>query len=242
MNGKKQNLNVSRRNLIKYGSGFLGTGLTAAVLGSNLVKPEATVAQKKPAKDMTPDEALQVLMEGNQRFLDNKRQLPNQDFARLTEVAESQAPFAAILGCADSRVTSEIIFDQGLGDLFVCRVAGNIASSEEIGSLEFGTLVLGAKLIMVLGHERCGAVKATIEGGRLPGQIASLIDDIKVGVERAERQPGTNKLETAIKANVLYQVEVLNQSAVLGDLVDKGQLKIVGGYYDLDEGRVTILS
>jgi carbonic anhydrase len=191
---------------------------------------------------MTPDEALQVLMEGNQRFLDNKRQLPNQDFARLTEVAESQAPFAAILGCADSRVPSEIIFDQGLGDLFVCRVAGNIASSEEIGSLEFGTLVLGAKLIMVLGHERCGAVKATIEGGRLPGQIASLIDDIKVGVERAERQPGTNKLETAIKANVLYQVEVLNQSAVLGDLVDKGQLKIVGGYYDLDEGRVTILS
>jgi carbonic anhydrase len=242
MNGKKQNLNVSRRHLIKYGGGFIGTGLTAAVLGSNLVKPEATVAQNKPAKDMTPDEALQVLMEGNQRFLDNKRQLPNQDFARLTEVAESQAPFAAILGCADSRVTSEIIFDQGLGDLFVCRVAGNIASSEEIGSLEFGTLVLGAKLIMVLGHERCGAVKATIEGGRLPGQIASLIDDIKVGVERAERQPGTNKLETAIKANVLYQVEVLNQSAVLGDLVDKGQLKIVGGYYDLDEGRVTILS
>jgi carbonic anhydrase len=242
MNGKKQNLNVSRRHLIKYGGGFIGTGLTAAVLGSNLVKPEATVAQNKPAKDMTPDEALQVLMEGNQRFLDNKRQLPNQDFARLTEVAESQAPFAAILGCADSRVPSEIIFDQGLGDLFVCRVAGNVASSEEIGSLEFGTMILGAKLILVLGHARCGAVQAAIQGGRFSGQIASIIDDIKVGVERAERQPGSNKLETAIKANVLYQVEQLNQSAIIGDLVDKGQLKIVGAYYDLSTGKVTLLS
>jgi carbonic anhydrase len=242
MNVNKNNFNVSRRNLIKYGGGFLGTGLAATVLGSNVAKPEASFAQNSPAKNMTPDEALKLLMEGNKRFIDNKRQHPRQDIARLTEVSESQAPFAAILGCADSRVPSEIIFDQGLGDLFVCRVAGNVASSEEIGSLEFGTMILGAKLIMVLGHARCGAVQATIQGGRFPGQIASVIDDIKVGVERAQRESGTNKLEMAIKANVKYQVEQLNQSALMGDLIDKGQLKIVAAYYDLSTGQVTLLS
>lgn len=253
MSRNNQILNVSRRNLIKYGGGFLGTGLAATILGSNLSKPEASLAQNKstkdvapaqnsPAKNMTPDEALQVLIEGNQRFFEQKPQRPHQDIARLTEIAESQAPFAAILSCADSRVPFEIIFDQGLGDLFVCRVAGNVASSEEIGNLEFGSMILGAKLIMVLGHARCGAVQATIQGGRFPGQIASVIDDIKVGVERAQREPGTNKLEMAIKANVKYQVEQLNQSAILGDLVDKGQLKIVGAYYDLDTGKVTILT
>lgn len=235
---------LSRRHLIKYGGGFLGTGLAATVLGSNLNHPESVVAQNIVAqnKDVTPDVALQKLMEGNARFVEQKHQRPNQDLARLTEVAESQAPYAAILGCADSRVPSEIVFDQGVGDLFVCRVAGNVASSEEIGSLEFGTMILGAKLIMVLGHARCGAVQATIQGGRFPGQIASIIDDIKVGVERAQREPGTNKLEMAIKANIRYQVEQLNQSAIIGDLVDKGQLKIVGAYYDLSDGKVTILS
>jgi carbonic anhydrase len=141
----------------------------------------------------------------------------------------------------DSRVPSEIVFDRGLGDLFVCRIAGNIASSEEIGSLEFGTMVLGAKVIVVLGHTRCGAVKATIEGGRFPGQIGRLIDGIQVGVERAERQPGTNKLQKAIQANVLYQAEKLSKSTVIGDLIDKKQLKIVPAYYDLDTGRVNLI-
>jgi carbonic anhydrase len=217
----------------------------ATVLGSNLAKPQSVVAETKiiaQNKDVTPDEALKRLVEGNDRFAQQKRINPNQAKERLIEVSESQAPFAAILGCADSRVPAEIVFDQGLGDLFVCRVAGNIATSEEIGSLEYGTTILGAKVLMVLGHKRCGAVKATIEGGRFPGQIGSLIDDIKVGVERAEKAPGTNKLETAIQANVLYQVELLNQSTVIGDLIDKGLLKVVGAYYDLDTGKVSILT
>jgi carbonic anhydrase len=252
MNRTKKSLNVSRRSLIKYGGGFLGTGLVAA-LGANLLKPEASLAQDRFTKDtelaqdsdvknMTPDEAVAKLMRGNERFLQQKRENPHQDKSRITEVAESQAPFAAILGCADSRVPSEIVFDQGIGDLFVCRVAGNVASSEDIGSLEFGTVILGAKLIMVLGHARCGAVQAAVQGGRFPGQIASVIDDIKVGVERASKEPESTKLDAAVKANVLYQVEQLNQSALLGELIDKGQLKIVGAYYDLDDGKVTILS
>jgi carbonic anhydrase len=239
---------ISRRQLIRYGGGFLGTSLAATVLGSQLPKAHA---QDGPVmadtlltqnKDLSPDAALAMLMEGNQRFVDRKQKNPHQDSARLIEVAESQSPFAALLGCADSRVPSEIIFDQGLGDLFVCRVAGNIATSEEIGSLEFGTMVLGAKVIVVLGHSRCGAVKATIEGGRFPGQIGRLIDGIQVGVERAARQPGKNKLERAIKANVMYQVEKLNKSTVIGDLIDKKQLKIVGAYYDLDTGKVNLIS
>jgi len=236
----------SRRRLIQYGGGFLGTGLTATVLGSQLIKTSPAVAEAAPEilaqnKNVTPEQALNKLLEGNKRFVTQKRTKPNQTIERVTEVAESQAPFAALLSCADSRVPAEIVFDQGVGDLFVCRIAGNIATSEEIGSLEFGTLVLGAKVVMVLGHARCGAVKAAIEGGRFPGQIGSLISNIAVAVERASRQPGTNKLETAIKANVTHQIELLNQSAILGELVDKKQLKIVGAYYDLDTGKVELV-
>lgn len=239
--------NTSRRQLIRYGGGFLGTGLAATILGSQLSQTNAqTAVNSEPwltaqNQGLNPDQALTMLMEGNQRFWERRKKSPNRDQARLTEVAESQAPFAAILGCADSRVPAEIVFDQGLGDLFVCRVAGNLATSEEIGSLEFGTLVLGAKVIVVLGHSRCGAVKATIEGGRFPGQIGRLIDGLQVGVDRAEKQPGSNKLERAIKSNVIYQVEKLGKSPVMGDLVDKKQLKIVGAYYDLDTGKVSLI-
>ena len=115
--------NFSRRNLIKYGGGVVGTSLIATVLGSNLVKPDEVVAQN----DMTPDEALAKLMEGNQRFVKQKRQNPNQTNIRLEEVAAGQAPFAAVLSCADSRVPVEIVFDRGVGDIFVVRNAGNMA-------------------------------------------------------------------------------------------------------------------
>ena len=238
------NAALSRRNLIQYGGGFLGTSLMATVIGSQLGKSQPVVAQDiiVQNKDITPDQALTKLMAGNTRFVAQRRTTPNQARERLLEVAAGQAPFAALLSCADSRVPAEIVFDQGLGDLFVCRVAGNIATSEQIGSLEFGTAVLGAKLIVVMGHTACGAVKATIEGGRLPGQIGSIIDNIQVGVERARNNPGADKLATAVKANASYQVELLKRSTLLGDLIDKKQLKIVAAYYDLNTGEVEILS
>jgi carbonic anhydrase len=238
------NAALSRRNLIQYGGGFLGTSLMATVIGSQLGKSQPVVAQDiiVQNKDITPDQALTKLMAGNTRFVAQKRTTPNQAKERLVEVAEGQAPFAALLSCADSRVPAEIVFDQGLGDLFVCRVAGNIATSEQIGSLEFGTAELGAKLIVVMGHTACGAVKATIEGGRLPGQIGSIIDNIQVGVERARNNPGADKLATAVKANASYQVELLKRSTLLGDLIDKKQLKIVAAYYDLNAGKVELLS
>jgi len=230
-------LNVNRRSLIKYGGGFIGTSLLATIMGNNLINPPIAEAQNK---EITPDQALEKLVAGNDRFVNQKRTKRNQDQNRLTEVAQGQEPFAAILGCADSRVPAEIVFDQGLGDLFVCRVAGNIATPEEIGSLEFGTLVLGAKVLIVMGHERCGAVKAAIKGGELPGQIGSLIKSIDIGTV-TPKSDDLNSLEKAAKANVSHQVEVLKKSPVLSDLIAKGQLKIVGSYYDLDTGKISLV-
>lgn len=237
MTRKNQSVSVSRRNLLKFSAGAIGTGIVTAGLGSKLALSEPAIAPE----DMTPEQALQKLMDGNKRFVNGKRQSPNQTFARLQEVAKGQKPFASILSCADSRVPSEILFDQGFGDLFICRVAGNVATPEEIGSLEFGSLVLGAKVIMIMGHERCGAVDATIKGAQVPGQIASLLDAIKPAIPRAENQPG-DRLENTCKANILVQVEKLKSSPVISQLIEEGKLIVVGGYYDLDTGEISMVS
>jgi carbonic anhydrase len=239
MNKKIKQKNLSRRNLLKLGTVALGTGTLTAGLSSNLASSQTPPAARK---DITPEQALQLLMEGNDRFV-NRRTInsTNRDIRRIKQVSKTQTPFASILSCADSRVPSEIIFDQGFGDLFVCRVAGNIATPEEIGSLEFGTAVLNSKVIMVMGHERCGAVAATIKGAQVPGQIGSLIEAIKPAVEKSKGQPG-DQLENACKANVLYQVERLKSSPVLTGLIKEGKVTIVGGYYDLDTGTVTMVS
>jgi carbonic anhydrase len=240
---------ASRRSLLKSGAG-VGIGTLVGWVGSSTLTP--TLAQQlsnsavaaEPASnnaDLTPDAALQQLVDGNNRFVDRKRQNPNQTPARLIEVAQGQRPFAAILGCADSRVPTEVIFDQGFGDIFVVRVAGNIATTEEIASQEFGTLVLGAKVLLVLGHSRCGAVDAAIKGGDFPGLIESLVQAIRPAVDSSEGQPG-DRLENAVKANVKMQVKRLQVSSVLSKLVEEGKLKLVGGYYDLDTGKVSLIS
>lgn len=229
---------INRRSLIQYGGTFIGTSLMATVLGNQLMNAPVAQAQNQ---DITPEQALSKLMEGNDRFVTQKRTNRNQSKERLVEVAKGQEPFAAILGCADSRVPGEIVFDQGLGDLFVCRIAGNIATPEEIGSLEFGTMVLGAKVIVVMGHERCGAVKAAIKGGELPGQIGSLIKSINIGNVPAQSEVASD-VDKAAKANVMAQVATLKKSPILSDLIAKNQLKIVGAYYDLDTGKVSLVS
>ena len=236
MNSNNRLFNLSRRNSLKFVAGAIGTGILAARAGAELAAPEPVIAQN----NITPDQALQMLIDGNQRFVNNMRQNPNQDFTRITQVAPSQAPFAAILGCADSRFPAEILFDRGFGDIFVCRVAGNVATPEEIGSLEFGTLVLGAKVVLVVGHENCGAVKAAIEGGALPGHIGSLTEAIKPAVESSKNQPG-DKVENAVKANVRLQANRLKASPVIDQLIQEGKLKIVGAYYDLDTAAVEII-
>jgi carbonic anhydrase len=241
---------VSRRSLLKISAGVVGAGTLTGWLGPHPFAPkltaqigEAAVAAE-PMVDksgLTPDLAFQKLVDGNKRFVEQKRQNPHQDLARLQEVAQKQQPFAAVLSCADSRVVPEIIFDQGIGDLFVVRVAGNVSTIEEIASKEFGTLVLGAKVLMVLGHERCGAVQAAMKGGEFPGLIGSLVQAIKPAVDAAAGKPG-DQLENVAKANVMLQVKRLQTSPVIAKLVQEGKLKVVGGYYDLDTGTVSLVS
>jgi carbonic anhydrase len=151
-----------------------GAGVLATGLGAKLIAPNEASASE--VAEITADRALQKLIDGNKRYVDFKRTYPDQDQVRLKAVAQDQHPFAVILGCADSRVPPELLFDQGLGDLFVIRVAGNILDDGTLASIEFATAELGVPLVMVLGHERCGAVAATLNGGEIPGHISRLVD------------------------------------------------------------------
>jgi carbonic anhydrase len=186
----------------------------------------------------TPEEALQELLAGNRRFVEGRPVGPHRGMARVRDVAAAQNPFAAILSCADSRVPVEIVFDQGFGDLFVCRAAGNVVTPEIIGSLEFGTLVLGSKVLVVLGHTGCGAVKAAIAGDPVPGQISTLFRHIQPAVARTP----TREQEAVARENVREQVRLLRTaSPVVAGLIRERKLDVVGGIYDLATGRVTML-
>ena len=187
---------------------------------------------------LTPDAAVQQLIEGNARFAEGRITSFDEDLGILkAKTAEKQEPFAAVLSCADSRVPVELIFDQSIGHVFVTRVAGNIAISPMIASLEYGVAVLGTKAIMVLGHANCGAVKASIEAKAVPGQISALYPYLRPAVEMAGPD-----LEATIKANAKMQAALLRQSSpVLADHIQQNQLKIVAAYYDLASGKVTLL-
>ena len=224
---------ISRRNLLKLTATTVGIGLITDRLGINTLAAPVKVA----TKSLTPDLALAKLLAGNQRFASQKAEQPNQGVFRLREVAQGQHPFAAILGCADSRVPVEILFDRGLGDLFTVRVAGNVATPEEIGSLEYAAL-LGTKIILVLGHERCGAVTAALANKPAPGQIGTILDQIQPAIVATKGRSG-DPLKNAIIANVSNQVTTLKASSVLAKLVETDELKIIGGYYDLDTGLVS---
>lgn len=231
----------SRRNFIKIG----GIGAIAAstlnidgIITSAYAKDEC----KKPEN---ADEALIELMEGNKRFVNSQKKGPRRQARCREEAAAGQTPFAAILACADSRVAPEIIFDQGIGDLFVVRVAGNIVNPTNYGvqgSLEFGVLALGAQLIVVLGHTKCGAVAGAIDalqkGTEYPGSINNIVQTIKPSVEIAKSEKG-NLLYNSIVTNVELGVNKLNNSdPVISGLVKEGKVRVVGGNYDLKTGEV----
>lgn len=199
------------------------------------------VAASKETSPISGNTALQKLIDGNKRYVAAKLSHPNQTAERRTEVAKGQHPFAVIVGCSDSRVPPEIIFDQGIGDLFVIRVAGNIVDDVALGSIEYAVEHLAVQLIVVLGHERCGAVEATVKGGGTAGHIGSLVEAIKPAVEKVKEQPG-DLVDNAIKSNVKMIVQKLKSSKpILENLVKKGTLKIVGVRYDLDDGTVEII-
>ncbi|HEY9735683.1 MAG TPA: carbonic anhydrase, partial [Trichocoleus sp.] len=190
---------------------------------------------------LDPAAALDKLMAGNQRFIHQQLQHPDQSQKRLQEVSQAQHPFATILSCADSRVPAEIIFDQGIGDLFDVRIAGNIATPEALGSIEYAVALLGTPVLMVVGHERCGAVTAAVQAEELPGDIGTFVQAILPAVERVKGNTG-DLVDNAVTANVKYQIEQLMRSQILSSRVQSGQLKVVGGRYDLDTGEVVVVA
>ncbi len=178
-------------------------------------------------------------MDGNQRYVGGQLQSLNEDLAILkAKTAEKQEPFAAVLSCANSRVPVEFVFDQSIGHLFVVRVAGNVATPEIVASLEYGVAVLGTKVLMVLGHGSCGAVKATIEGKAVPGQISALYAPIQPAVDAAGPD-----LDAAIDANAKIQASLLSKaSPLIAGAIKEGKLKVVAARYDLASGKVSLLA
>lgn len=198
------------------------------------------------AEGMDPEAALKQLIAGNERYVARKARHPNRTVRRPVEIASGQHPFAVALGCADSRVAPEIVFDQGLGDLFVVRVAGNIADDVAIGSIEYAVAHLGSRLILVLGHEKCGAVAAAVEvaekGAALPGHLPAVVQPILPAVGAVRDQPG-DRLDNAIRANVRLVVGRLRSSEpVLKLMAISGKIKILGARYDLNSGFVVLVA
>jgi carbonic anhydrase len=178
------------------------------------------------------------LLKGNQRFVEGHSKNPNRSPHSRKKCARGQSPPAAVLACADSRVAPEILFDQGLGDLFVTRVAGNLPNPMILASLEYAAEHLGARLIVVLGHKRCGAVGAAVSGKALPGHLPSLTRPMAGAVKKTRKQPG-DAVDNAAKENVRRVVKKIRTSKpLLEKMVDKGTLEVVGAFYDLDTGKV----
>jgi carbonic anhydrase len=189
-----------------------------------------------------PAEAISRLKDGNGRYMNGNPQHPRQSSEEREKLTKSQHPFAIVVGCADSRVPPEIVFDQGLGDLFVVRVAGNVIDDQSLGSIEYAVDHLAVRLIVVLGHQRCGAVEAAKDtiaaNGKAPGHIQSLVTAIEPAVEATVK----DDLEATVKANVKNVVQALRSSTpVLKAKIDAGELKVVGAYYSLDTGSVAFL-
>jgi len=233
---------VSRRD-------FLKTGALAALapwaVDTAMAADPPVPGVAPPANAIAPADALKRLMEGNARYAANALNERDFTYGRAARV-QGQYPFAQILSCADSRVSPELLFDQGPGELFVMRVAGNIVSPDLLASLEYGAQFLGVPLIMVLGHSGCGAVDAAIKvlnaKAVLPGHLPGLIAGIKPAVAAAEKMPSGNLLDHAVAENVRRQVALLKTSAPIVQKAYAGKkIDIVGGVYDLATGKVTLV-
>jgi carbonic anhydrase len=231
---------IARRGVLKFG---------AAAAAALAITPHALAASAKappkPQNVLSPDEALTRLMKGNARYVEGVSR--RHDFKHEREaLSEGQNPFAAVLSCADSRIAPEYCFDAARGDLFVCRVAGNFASDDLIASFEYAVQVLNTPLIMVLGHESCGAVAATIKSIKdravLPGLLPVLVAALTPAVSAVEAAPG-DLLANATSRNITLNVEKLKTTApILKSFVDDKKIRVVGGVYELRSGRVKLLT
>ena len=233
---------ISRRSFVTH-TGLAIGGFALGYAANNLVLSNVLPPAESPVT--TPADALNRLMTGNQRYMQGSPIHPNQSAERQAEVAQGQHPWAGILGCIDSRVPPELVFDQGLGDMYVTRTAGQVIDNFVVGSMEYAVKT-GAILLMVLGHQGCGAVDATIgtvqNGGHVPGQIASIVQAITPAVLQAESEPG-DLLDNSIQANVSLEVKYLKSSSeMISSALDQGAIELVGAIYHLSTGAVTLLT
>lgn len=220
---------------------ILPLALIAASLGLRAAEPAHGAHGASERRGVPPTMTLKRLRAGNQRYASGNPLGLRRDPTRRAEVAEGQQPPAVIVGCSDSRVPAELIFDQGLGDLFITRLAGNIVDDAALGSIEYAVDHLHARLIVVLGHDHCGAVQAALKGGSVPGHMGSFVEAIRPAVEETRGHPG-DPIRNAVNANVQRMVHLLRTSQpILAGEVKSGRLKVVGARYELENGKVVWL-
>lgn len=200
---------------------------------------------KETQSNLTPDMALQILKEGNQRFINNLKANRNL-LQQVNETSAGQFPFATILSCIDSRTSAELIFDQGLGDVFSIRIAGNILNEDILGSMEFGTKVVGTKILLVLGHTKCGAIVGACNHVEL-GNLTGLLNKVKPAIDKetvtVENRDGSNKdfVNRVAELNVTLTIDrIRKESPIIAELEQQGAIKIVGGMYDVETGVVDL--
>jgi carbonic anhydrase len=234
---------TTRRQLLKA---IPAMTATLAISGHAMAATEIPAMTKQARNQLTPDQALALLKDGNERFVSGKM-LQRDLMAQVKATATGQFPFAGILGCIDSRVPPEVVFDQGIGDIFSARIAGNFANTDFIGSFEFATKLAGAKLIVVLGHTECGAIKGAADNAQL-GNLTHTLSNLMPAVYavtgvQGERDSANAAFVTAVaEENVRLNVKALfTRSAILHDLAEAGRIKIVGAMHDVSTGRVSFL-
>lgn len=231
------------RNLLNRRHFLYGSTLAIGATLSGCVAPiQAQLPVETPIQ--SPEDALARLLDGNERYVANHSLALNESVQRRIDVAQAQHPFATVFSCVDSRVPPELVFDRGLGDLFVIRTAGHVIDEAVLGSLEFGVAELKIPLLMVLGHAKCGAVKATLEAveahAEAPASIGYLVKHIQPAVEEAAHQADYT-LDTCINTNVALTVKQLREAPILSDALAQGQLLIVGARYELETGKVELI-
>ncbi len=239
----------SRRELLKSGLLVSGGVLAASSVGAGVLGE--SIAEAAPALTVaapsTPDASLKRLLAGNARFVSGKVRNPRRGNVRRVKVAQGQMPYAVVLTCSDSRVPPELVFDEGLGDIFTVRIAGNTASDQfVVASIEYGVLVLGSILVFVLGHSECGAVKGAIDvstkGATLPGSIGDLIVPILPAVDQNKNVPKEQLLEAATRSNVHLVIAQLSSVPIIRDAIAQGKLQVAGGEYELESGKVEVIT
>lgn len=223
-------------------AGIVGAILAGAALAFSGGSSSGGHAPVKPSGPTT-DQGLSLLMDGNKRWTEGVTANLHRSTSRREEVAKGQKPFAVVVTCSDSRLTPEFIFDQGLGDLFVVRVAGNTLNQVNLGSIEYAVEHLGSNLIVVMGHERCGAVDAALGTGHLPGNLPAVVEPIEGAAKTAHAHPKDQQLEVAVIENVKNMAATLTKkSEIIAKFVKEGKVKIVGMRYDLDSGQASLVT